>query len=313
MNEYYALSNASLATIMYYAVAGIVILWAVANYLGGRDARIDGQKKSIFRKVAPWGLLCVCISKLALFIYRVTFYPWFIEPQSSAASWAREELVGNDIVIYGWANAEQMLLIHAMEGTVLWLFWTVYAFSYKPSDIPLWKKICKVIAYILISMTIIGFAVHTSIDFLIWAVVFAVIIVLIILSKAKKAIQKDVADSVDEQQETKNKSKNSEAENKESDERFMPKTQKEQPVNDNVPGGILKDSTLEPASSQALETSILEESVSSSPVDKDVIASEDMDTPKETESKNEDTKFCKYCGKRIETDSLYCKYCGRKL
>lgn len=68
-----------------------------------------------------------------------------------------------------------------------------------------------------------------------------------------------------------------------------------------------------PAMNQVLETSTLEEKTFNLP---NVEASKIDDRTSyalKTEKTDENLMFCKYCGKRIESDSLFCKYCGRKL
>lgn len=64
---------------------------------------------------------------------------------------------------------------------------------------------------------------------------------------------------------------------------------------------------------QALETSTLEEKTFNLPNFEATKKDDRTSYALKTEKTDENLMFCKYCGKRIESDSLFCKYCGRKL
>lgn len=199
MYEYHVLSNYDFVKILVYAICGMVILRAFAAYLGRKDGRIAKQKKSVFRKVVPWGLLCILFSELSLLIYRLLHYPWSTVPQPSQISIAKEMQYGADsIILWGWANDSQLTVLSSLAGTALWLFWTIYAFKYKPSDTSKWKKSCKILTYIIISVTILDFNIHSFLDFVWWTIVFIIVIVLLRISSVKVKHQEtdDVFDQI---------------------------------------------------------------------------------------------------------------------
>lgn len=190
MYEYNVLSNYDFAKILIYAICIMVILWRIAVYLGERDANDDKQKKNILQKVVPFGVLCVFLSDFALLIYRLIYYPWAAKPQPSPASIVREMRYGaDDFLLWGWANDSQLAILSSLAGTALWLFWTIYAFKYKPSNSVWWKRACKVLAYIIISVSILGFNIHSFGDLVWWTVVFIVVAVLIRVSSGRTKLQ----------------------------------------------------------------------------------------------------------------------------
>lgn len=72
-------------------------------------------------------------------------------------------------------------------GCVLWFGWTAYAFAYSPSHVKTWKKVIKVVAYILLSMLILGFKPTESnfLYYLVYLVFLAVIVLLIWIARGK--------------------------------------------------------------------------------------------------------------------------------
>ena len=315
MTEYDVLNNYSFLSILMYAVCGMIVLCVLADYLGSKDACTSKQKKSIFRKVAPWGVLCVFLSELTLLFYRLIYYPWAVEPQPSKMSIVKEMQYGTDnIVLWGWANDRQLPILSSLGGTALWLFWTIYAFRYRASETSWWKKTCKVMAYITISISVLGFNIHSFIDFLWWGFLLIIVVVLLKISSVKKPLQEDSPQklSVDKQiqfEETLEKPNNDSVEY---NKRFMPKTcETESDVDSNKVSDA--NSISNPAMNQVLETLTLEEKIFNFS-DVDVSKIDDSTScVLKTEKTDENLMFCKYCGKRIESDSLFCKYCGRKL
>lgn len=302
MTEYYVLSNYSLLKILVYAVCGMIVLCVLADYLGRKDACTSKQKKSILWELAPWGALCIFLSELTLLFYRLIYYPWSAIPQPSQMSIVKEMQYGTEsIVLWGWANDWQLPILSSLGGTALWLFWTIYAFRYRASETSWWKKTCKVLAYITISISVLGFNIHSFIDFVWWGIVLIIAVVLLKISSVKKPLQEDSPQklSVDKQiqfEETLEKPNNDSVEY---NKRFMPKTCE---TESDVDSYKVSDanSISNPAMYQVLKTSTLEEKAFYSP-------------NAEASKTDENLMFCKYCGKRIESDSLFCKYCGRKL
>lgn len=317
MNEYHVLSNEGIIRIIFYSLFIILpFLCLFAEYFGKRDAFAETQKKSLFRKVIPWVVLCLFLSDLVVFVNRLICYPWFEEAMPSQASIFRELQHGNDdFIIYGWANDYQLALLMSFAGMILWTFWTVYAFKFKPSETSWWKKTCKAIAYIIISVSIIGFNAHTFEDFFLWTIILAVIIILLYVAGVRKApIEKQSLSSDDKQVKSNEPVVEQHfTDSKEYNERFMPK-----PRNT----GIKENSSFNETS--ITESSLLKEDVTSGETEnkEDLSEGQFAEIPKDnerpllsiqTKNTNDCMMFCKYCGKRIEADSLYCKYCGKKL
>ena len=173
-------SNNGILHIIFFTFLAIPFLAMFASYLAERDADKKKQNKSRFRKVAPWGVLCIFLSELALLICRLIYYPWSMQPRPSQTSILKDVRYStDDFVFWGWANDDQLPILTSVVGTILWLFWTFYAFNYKPSATSWWKKLCKIVAYFIISITILGFNVHTLTDFTLYAVILIVLIILL--------------------------------------------------------------------------------------------------------------------------------------
>jgi len=218
------------------------------------------------------------------------------------------------IVLWGWANDWQLQILSSLGGTALWLFWTIYAFKYRASETSWWKKTCKVMAYITISISVLGFNIHSFIDFVWWGIVLIIVVVLLKISSVKKPLQEDSPQklSVDTQIQFEETLEKPNSNSVEYNKRFMPKTcETESDVHFNKVSDA--SSISNPAMNQVLETSTLEEKTFNLP---NVGASKIDDRTSyalKTEKTDENLMFCKYCSKRIESDSLFCKYCGRKL
>lgn len=312
MYEYNVLSNYDLIKITCYVICGMPFLAMFAYYLAKRDAITFKQvKKSLFRKVAPWGVLCVFLSELTLLMIRLTYYPWSMTPQPSQASIFREIRYNSEqFVFWGWANDDQLPVLTALTGTTLWLFWTFYAFHYLSSNIPLWKKVCKVIVYIIISIVILGFNVHTLTDFVWISIILFIVFVLLKLSHSKRAEKQTLPrpDITTEQE-------NTEVNNKsEDDTQFMPKALETKQVKEEKQSGeqltsIVTDMVEIAKIKPKTEKPFVEVAEGT---DNDHNEVRDTDSSA-TKTDIEQMMYCKYCGKKIEADSLFCKYCGRKL
>lgn len=315
MEEYNVLSNSAFIKIIYHAIYGIIMLGGLANYLGKRNARSDTHKKSFFRKAIPWVLSCVLLSDLALFSYRLICYPWSEDPMPLQGSILRElQYDGDDFIICGWANDYQLAILMPLAGMALWTFWVVYAFSFIPSATSWWKRVCKVIAYIIISVSILGFRVHSFEDLLYWAIILAIVIVLLYVAAVRKTlVKKQELSPVDEHIKPEEPMSEQHFSNsKEYNERFVPK-----PRNVEFKEGSFSDETTK------TEGSLLTEDVIPKEKNKEDLSEvrlaeipKDEEKPlfsSQAENPNDDMMFCKYCGKRIEADSCYCKFCGKKL
>lgn len=178
MEHFDVLSNESIFKIVIYAMICCGILVSVFKYLGQRDA-IDNYKKGIVIKVIPWVLLCVTLCEVGLLGYQLYQYPWSVEPQPSQASMFRQIRSMCEYPIWGFANDYQMPILSNLAGVVFWVCWTAYAFSFRPSATSWWKKALKVVAYVILSATILGFYVHEFKDFLVYGVILLVVFILL--------------------------------------------------------------------------------------------------------------------------------------
>ena len=301
-------------SILFYVVIGGLALGAVFSYLGQRDASINYKEKGIIRKYIPWIILCIFLSELSLLLYRYIDYSWDIEPQPSQASAFREmNYLGSGYPIWGWANDYQLPIVSALTGSIMWLCWTVYAFNFKPSDTPWWKKICKVVAYFILSATILGFYFHELRDLWLYVGVIVVITFLLWLAKAKPS-QKEISKPSEDRNDIKESVPTPvacEVTKNEDPSRYMPNSsvafeshQKE------------KTETL-PINDLEVSESIPQESAELQQIQEEVVALKEnaVDSPQKPIDYNDNIEmmYCKHCGKRIEADSTFCKYCGKRV
>ena len=315
--EYHVLSNNSIISILFYGVIGGLTLGAIFSYLGQRDSSIVTKEKGIIRKAFPWIILCIFLSELSLLIYRYVDYPWDVEPQPSQASAFREvNYLGSGYPIWGWANDYQLPIVSTIAGSVMWLCWTVYAFNFKPSETSWWKKVCKIVAYFILSATILGFYIHELRD--IWLYVGVIVVITILLWLAKvKVSPKENSNPHEEVLITSKEETPLVCEKKGNEDplRFMPKC----PV---VSQPQLTDNTEtpsinEPVVSESVSESVSQESNIPQQIQEEVVEiKEDIVEPPQQPVDNIvdiEMMYCKHCGKRIEADSTFCKYCGRRL
>ena len=314
---YHVLSNLDLVKILTYGIFGSFIVIMVFYTFARRDASPNQPQKSIWGKIIPWLVLCILLSDISLFVYRFIDYPWSIEPQPSQASTYREiRYMGSGYPTFGWANDYQLPLLSVYAGAIMWLGWTIYAFNFKRSDTSLWKKILKIIAYLIVSATILGFNMHELKDVIMYLISYAVVGIILWIAHVKPTKQmkspktETVVITKEEEQKV-----NTEIEptQDEDNSRFMPKEV-------SLPTSLF-DKTIEPTESASKKETIEEES--SKPLTSKIAIS----APEEKEEQNElsennnevvpskdlEWMFCKYCGKRIEADSTFCKYCGKRL
>ncbi len=323
--EYHVLSNFDIVKIIIYGLmAGQLLALGVFLNLGQRDASKLEKDKGLLRKVMPWIVLLIFLSELSLFIYRMIDYPWNLAPEPSQASMIREineahvTRYGEPSIylVWGWANDYQYDLLSAFSASILWLCWTFYAFNFKPSDTSWWKKVCKVIAYLILSAFIYAFRFHYFDELLVYAVFsFLSVFFLLWLAKVRTPKQKIIPSaaevvtsqliSLEEKQKTIDN---------EDISRFMPpqerlKSEGKQddvdlkPLNEEV---IAIEDVLEseaPIQETKTKVAVATEEETARPIDNQI--KEDLLTP--------DMMYCKHCGKRIEVDSKFCKYCGCRL
>lgn len=315
--EHHVLSNNSMISILFYGVIGGLILGAIFSYLGQRDASMVTKEKGIIRKVIPWIILCIFLSELSLLLYRYVDYPWDVEPQPSQASAFREmNYLGSGYLLWGWANDFQLPVVSALAGSVMWLCWTVYAFNFKPSDTSWWKKVLKVVAYFILSATILGFYVHELGDLWLYVGVTVIIIILLWLAKVKVSPKENLS-PCEEILITSKEEAPYVCEQKENEDplRFMPKSSvalQPQPKEN-----IETPSINEPVVSESVSPSVSQENIIPQQIQEEVveIKEEVTDFPQQSVDSIVDIEmmYCKHCGKRIEADSTFCKYCGKKV
>lgn len=315
MEHFDVISNDSMVRIIFYAMFCCGILVSVFKYFGQRDA-INNYKKGIVRKVIPWVLLCVMLCEVGILGYQLYQYPWSVEPQPSQASMYRQIRSMCEYPIWGFANDYQMPILSNLAGVVFWVCWTAYAFSFKPSATSWWKKACKVIAYVILSATILGFYVHEFKDFLMYGVILLVVFILLKVAhvrKPKKKVNQHII--VDQGGEVNNDASQPDKETsyKESPDRFMPSTLSHE---------VKQEETITESNDAIAiaNTSYASVSNDDNNIDKEAnntedASSESTDITNTNSNKGDDETmmYCKYCGKRINADSVYCRYCGRKL
>ncbi len=301
-----------MASILEYAVyLGLLILWPVFASLAQRNATEVSKKKGVIRKVIPWLLFCVFLSEFSLLIYKCLVYPWNIEPQPSKASEFREmQYPGGDYPLWGWANDYQLPIISTLLGCLMWFCWTIYAFYYRPSRTSWWKKICKVVAYLLFSAIILGFRVHEIEDFLLYAVAILVIAVLLWVAKVGSKKEEKVGSSdIEPELVCQETSVDINTKDNESRPRLIPRE-------NIVEGRNPTSQTLEYLEqiSVAEKVERIENQIPIMHDSTDVVENNDRCTNSSVFTiEAGEMMFCKYCGKRIEADSTFCKYCGKKL
>lgn len=322
--EYHVLSNIDIVKIIAFGLmAGLFLAICVFVNLAKRDASKQEIGKGLLRKVMPWIVLLLFLSELSLFIYRAIDYPWNLVPEPSQASMIREV---NEVrvtrygepalyLVWGWANDYQYDLLSAFSASILWFCWCIYAFNFKPSDVSWWKKICKVIAYLILSAFIYAFRFHYFDDLLVYALFPLVVFILLWLAKDRVPKEKVFPVVVEEvtPQFSSPKEKPNPIENEDSS-RFMP--HQEEIKNEEE----TEDAVLEPFDE---EVSAIEDVLESEAPVQEIKPKVEIVTKKEpacivdNQIKEElvipDMMYCKHCGKRIEADSKFCKYCGGRL
>ena len=189
--EYHVLSNSEMKTILMLCIFLGSILCPIFMYFAKRDASNSNIKKGLMGKIVPWLVLMILISQVVLLTYQLFSYPWNIEPQPSQASVYREmEYLGSDYPLWGWANDYQLPILSTLAGCIMWFCWTIYSFKFKSSDTIWWKKVCKVIAYLIISATILGFYIHELRDISGYLIISAIVALLLWVARVKSTSTK---------------------------------------------------------------------------------------------------------------------------
>lgn len=314
---YHVLSNFDIGKILTYGGFSLAILWAVFGYFANRDASPNQPPKSLWRRLLPWVVFCIFLSNVCLFVYRCIDYPWNIDPQPSQASVYREiSYMGSGYPLWGWANDYQLPLLSSFTKVLLWFCWTIYAFNFKRSDTSWWKKTCKVIAYIIISIIIWGFQLHQFGDLWGYAMLLAVVVILLWIShvrpKKKEASTSDDAVIESSQHRLEEVEEKYELRQNESPSRFMPKAAFGEEVIESTP--IQESKPIEKVEETHETVSKLSESMPKEVVMPETAhVNEHLSQSQAIYKTEPDMMYCKYCGKKIEADSKFCKYCGRRL
>lgn len=182
---YHVLSNNDVIKIIqitFYAIVPVAIMFGAFAL---RDSMHE-YKKGIIAKIVPWIVLISFICDVVFIANKLIAYPWNIAPLPSDASIYRElTYFSNGYPIWGWANDYQLEIVNHLGGCVCMLGWTVYAFCFMRSNTSWWKKICKFIAYCLISILITGFSFHDFNDLWIYCIFILLAIVLLLLARVK--------------------------------------------------------------------------------------------------------------------------------
>ncbi len=258
----------NIETVIGQALFWSFILGGVYAYLAKRDPSERKQQKGIFLKIIPWILLCVVFLEFFILIVRTVDYPWKYNLS---------------------LQIQNRLILNLQRGVIHGCCLTVYAFMFKSSDTSWWKKICKVIAYVTLSLLIIVFDLNNLfLDVYIiqysTMLVFSIILLIIAhVRPSKKECNSLAITSAESTQATIEEAmEESEDTQKESASRFIP----------NI---VNEEKTL----SHTLEESI--------PI-KQEKAKQEAETP----ICESDMMYCKFCGNKIKADSTFCRYCGKK-
>lgn len=311
MDYYHVLSNEMLHEVMNYAVLAMVFFAVFFSQVASRNCLRQEEKKGWFRRLAPWLVLLVFLSEAALFAARLWTYPWNAEAQPSQSSIYRElQYCPTDIVWFGWANDYQLPLLSSLTRSMLWLCWTLYAFNFRPSPVPGWKKACKFVAYLILSLCILGFRIHESDDVVYFAVAGVIVAVLLWIAQARPvmpmAAYGGMAQHIPPVPENASVAESAPVNNNEDPSRFMPKESvKEEP---SVADGECGDSA------EQVEKQVQYAHEQENLAETDNASEEKSQMPQEpVDPQMPEMMYCKYCGKVIEADSRFCKYCGRSL
>ena len=279
-NEYHVLSNGDFEKILIYTFFSLVGLLPLFSYLAKRDASTVGTRNTLLRKFIPWFSLCFLLSDITLLIYRCIAYQWEVVPQPSQASAFRElRYMVSGYILWGWANDDQLPVLTSLSGVILWSCWTIYSFNFKPSDTSWWKKVCKIIAYFIISITILGFQIHQFGDLWIYAIVFIIVMILLCIAhvKSDKQLASSVLEPIDEP------------------------LQNPQPQEKMFEEGLQNEETFVEIETQSFDV-VESNKPPMKSVDNSILQTNEFEM-----------MYCKHCGRRIELDSTYCKYCGKRL
>ena len=313
--EYHVLSNSDIEKILMYAFFSTMVLWPFFSFLAQRDASPVETNKRTLKKLIPWFIFCAFLSDIILTVYRCIDYPWGVEPQPSQGSEIRElHYMGSNSPLWGWANDYQLPLLSSLAGAILWFCWTIYAFKFKPSNTPWWKKMYKVIAYIIISITILGFRFHQFEDLLGYTLILIVVVSLLWIAHVKsnkQEINTSINTIIEPSQPVKKDVKEDcLSKQNENTSRSVP--------NMAVVEYVSKSTSVE--NSKPTEQATREVAPMLYEVITDEVKALETAPVKEQPLQNEvsqnnelDMMYCKHCGKRIESDSTFCKYCGKRL
>ena len=340
MGNFHVLSNNDIISIITYSVFAAIFLVFIFAKLGARDP-IPSYKKGIVARIVPWVILLLFLSDAALIVSRLVTYPWDIEPQPSNASAYRELMyLGSGYPVWGWANDYQLAVVGQIGGCIVALCWAAYAFAFKRSNTKWWKKLFKVLAYILLSMLIIGFTFHEWTDTYAIAMFLAPVVLFLVLAhvnpnkKTEPEMNSLVTEDTGEQIITEPETAPRLITKEESDDRFMPKSvegemdkaEVDQLSELNI-GSISDNVIVDNETVQDAEILIVGERKTSADDSEDrhdiqdqqaIIVGDNIENSSDSVITDEDeepmkTMFCKYCGNKIELDSTFCKYCGKRL
>ena len=187
--EYHVLSNNDMELILAFGIVSGVVLCLIFRWLAIRDAATDKTRRGIIKTIVSWMLLVISISQVALLVYQYINYPWESEPFPSQGSIYREiSYLGSNYPLFGWANDDQLSIISTLAGCVMWFCWTVYTFYHKPSNTIWWKKGCKILAYIVLTVIIMGFNFHELRDAWMYLIALIIVVLLLFVSRVKSAM-----------------------------------------------------------------------------------------------------------------------------
>lgn len=200
----------------------------------------------------------------------------------------------------------------SLSGVVLWTCWTAYSFNYKSSEPTLGKKICKIVAYIILSITILEFKVHALSDLGMYAIIILTSFILLKIAHVKHGTQKlQKKEDSSVYMSIISPKKDSIEEDKASHDEKQVNLEKSNYKGTNITMDSTSDDYQAP--NVGIKDNGDNKEVATSIIDDKSIKKHDENDRAHSPYKSIGFIYCKYCGKRIETDSLYCKYCGRKL
>lgn len=155
--SYFFMSDSVLVYAISYIMTPFCILIPIFGLLGERNAVKPQRPKGLLRKIVPWLVLLWLLSDVAMLVWHCVEYTWFAQSQLPADVFDNPSQFSAMSTLWGLANTQQAQILTSLSACACSLCWTVYAFHFQPSPTPWWKKVLKIIAYVLLTFIMFGF------------------------------------------------------------------------------------------------------------------------------------------------------------